>query len=566
MAGLQNLIALYAVLDRETVKAGSGGATAPECLDPALKGVKPGWSSPTQEGGGAVTADGDRPDVTGWGGSDATAAGSVVVGRDPTVMGGGGPAITEYDDSYVQEYVGIEGAPDAAAVPPSQNVDEVLNAITEGIGDGGGLTTPDRARYFAALIGLAQMIPAARAATGRAQIDLSASEPFINALAAIGPREVALDRRATRVRDVAPDLLALTDRANASDGSRMLAAYAVHRGLLPADTLLVGTCSTHLASVNGYQCVVIDTFCGAPDVSLDALQSIVNPFNWAANYSEFFQAMEPLRPWGIEGWTRVRETVALLGIDGVNEVTTHLRFHTSEDRPATPGWSGRGPASARIDYDLDVKYYELDDAPYNRDNDPLVSGGPVNVDRGWINMWTNNSTNDPSQPGVRFRTKKIVQIDDVNPEFQRVALGPLGYGKASAEFLLGPAKAPPSSAHPFIYRGWPAPVPPGSPPPPPPTDQSPPPTAPTSQPAGNSPHFARSAVQIWTDTAKQMTTDYAVVAGRWTTGQLTPTELADYAATTTNRLIRAPFAFLEQMTQVRVPPTGNSTNQGGGES
>jgi hypothetical protein len=577
MAGLENLGALYGLLDRVIVNAGSDGAAAPPCLDPAVKDIQPGWSGPQPVAASSLQSTDQFDFTVPTDGSDPIVAARV----GPHILGGGGFTIGGGDsaesgnDEYVQSFINVRAACDAFGVPSPPSVVEALTDIAQAIGDGQELTTPDRARYFSALVGIAQMLPAARVATSRPQVDLSTSEPFLDVLAAIGPRDVPLTERRTRAADVAPDLLALTTRASANDGNNMLTAYAVHRHLLPSAVQYIGTCTTDVIQVDGVDCAVIDTYCGARDVSLEALMSIVNPFNWALNYNQFFKAVEPVRPWGVDGWTRMRETVSLLGIAGVSEVTTHLRFHTSSDGPGVPGWCGQRPASARIDYDLDEKDYDDDlvDAPYNRANDPIARAyGPVNVDRGWINMWTNNDTNDPTAPGVRVRTRKVVQLDTVNPNFQRIALGPLGYGKASAEFLLGPAKTRPVRYE-FLYRGWPpSPTGPPPPPPPPPNSSPPPPgsqpttaapsaTAPATQPVENPPHFARAAVKIWTDTAKQMTTDYANVAGRWTTGRLTPAELAEYATTTTGRLISAPFAFLDQMLQTRTPPT-----QPGGES
>jgi hypothetical protein len=409
------------------------------------------------------------------------------------------------------------------------SLDETMQAIVRR-SDAQELSTTEQARIFSAIADIARV----DRTSGRSMNTLAQRESVANALAALAPDEDH-GRCLTKVRNATPDIVEMAAGLDPKLGIAPVIRAAVGHGLLHTDALYVGSCWTSEKDIDGLKCVVITTLCQAPDVSLEALMAIVNPYNWAANYPRFFTDMATLQPWGEDGWTRVRETVDLLGIEPnpfseLTSVTTHLRFHTStQDLRGRPA-SRRHSASARIDYELDKS------TPAN--DDPRVK-----VDRGWINMWADNRTNDPTAPGVRVRTKKIVHVEGISPGFQQMALGPLGYGNASAEFLLGPAKAQPPIGWPFTYRGQPAPSPtntPGSP-------------SPSEPPADNAPHFARSAVKTWTDTARVVTTDYADVAGKWMAGRLTADELADYAAKTTENLIRAPFAFLEQMSRPRRP-------------
>ena len=72
---------------------------------------------------------------------------------------------------------------------------------------------------------------------------------------------------------------------------------------------------------------------------------------------------------------------------------------------------------------------------------------------------------------------------------------------------------------------------------------------------------------IWTDTVRDLTNDYADVAGKWTSGKLTADDFVDYAAKTTDHMVRAPLAFLQAMTSPRIPPAPSpGSAQQGGES
>ena len=167
-------------------------------------------------------------------------------------------------------------------------------------------------------------------------------------------------------------------------------------------------------------------------------------------------------------------------------------------------------------------------------------------------MWSEGS-------GVRVRTCKVVFIDADTTDMQQW-VGVFGYGDASAEFLFGRAKDPSrfdGTPKPFDYRGD---APEDT------VGQSPPQrgAAGVGTPF-NAPHFAPTAVSIWTDTAKELSKDYFRVASKWMAGDMTVDGLADYATDAAEVLIRAPFAFIEDMTRPRRPARRRHDPQQGAE-
>lgn len=408
-------------------------------------------------------------------------------------------------------------------------LNQALEKIDTDRMQGKGLNTAQKCRLFVALAAVSQHHAATSVPT-RLENGPNA-ESYFRALAALGDDAVPSSERIARVRASAPMLLQQLADPGVAMTERDVVRAAAEAKLLPGDAVYVGKCDTRTVTINGQECVIVDTECGSPTVSLANLKAVINPFNWADNYREFFTEMAAFGPHVYDGWTRVLETVALGGF-GVNEVQTRLRFRTTEDP--------RG-ASARIDYDLD---------PYPSDDNR--GDGAVRYDRGWINMWADNPAENPALPGVRARTRKIIRIDGVDTWKQEL-VGYFGYSTASAEFLLGSAVDPPVGRKAFLDRG-PEQVGPVS---------APPPQARDGAPAYGR-HFAPTAVSIWADTVEGLMDDCTKVARKWWSAELTVDEVANHAVDTADRLIRAPFAFLDAMTRPRVPqnPSSNSTTRG----
>ncbi|MCW2561104.1 MAG: hypothetical protein JWP55_5068, partial [Mycobacterium sp.] len=297
--------------------------------------------------------------------------------------------------------------------------------------------------------------------------------------------------------------------------------------LLVGDALYVPECFPRRKTVKGRECIVVDTVCRSPDVSLENMKAVVNPFNWDSNYPDFFCGMGNSEPARTDGWGRVLERVGFCEL-GFFDLKTALKFYPSADGD---------PSQARLDYDLD-------------DPAPGPGGdGQVVVDRGWINMRSDNAENDPTKPGVTVQTRKVVHILGWDPYVQGQLVSISGYGTASAEFLFGKAKKPPEDARPFHFLGPEnAAKQPGS------TQETP------------SSHFAPTAVKLWTDTTRDLTNDYVALAQKWLAGRVTLQDLAAYSATTSGRLVSAPWKFLDAMSHARYAPSSDPTSeqQGGG--
>jgi hypothetical protein len=426
-----------------------------------------------------------------------------------------------------------DSSSDVVRVPAPVDLVTTLRAIKSDADAGQSLTTPQKTRLFSAIADVARVsatTPDLISGPLPNFAEPASDEALMGALAELGPDEEPLEVRKARVVAAAPELFEFARKIKTPEDFQQLTRMAVERGVLPVDALYVGTCTTEKVTIDGHECAVIDTQCSSPEVSLKNLLAVVNPFNWADNCPQFFASMLPCGPPDDDGWGRVLETVGLLGVGNL-PVTTQLTFYTSNNG-----------GFATLDFDLDKPT-------------PGEGDGQVRVDRGWINM--TSTSGDPSQPGVRVSTRKIVRIERVSTVLQQT-VGLFGYGNQSAEMLFGRAKNPPATAKPFDYLGEAAAS----------DSKNSALTSPAKPPpADNARHFAPTAVAIWTDTVRDLTNDYADVAGKWTSGKLTADDFVDYAAKTTDHMVRAPFAFLQAMTSPRIPPAPNSGSaQQGGES
>jgi hypothetical protein len=291
----------------------------------------------------------------------------------------------------------------------------------------------------------------------------------------------------------------------------------------------VPLCQAAVRVVDGIRSVVVDTATSSAVVSLANLKKVVNPFNWADNYEDFFVSMDNFvePPYRTDGWKRVRETVGFRGIE-TTQIVTGLKYIATEDLEKN---------EARIDYDLD------DPAPA-KDCD-----GKVRVDKGYINMW--GRTADPNDPGVRVRTRKVVNIANLSPFAQKRLVCLTGYGTASNEFLFNPAKNPSATAHSFMHY-----TPDDAPP------QGQAQQAPT-KPQQPDTHVVATAVGQWAATMQSLTSDYFDLSEKWLGGRLTLADVTDYAQQTTGRLVGAPLEFLEKVNQPRYPGGSGNAGQGG---
>jgi hypothetical protein len=405
-----------------------------------------------------------------------------------------------------------------------------LDRIAETHDRGESLTTPQKSRLFYAISAIARLQAVTEGTAFGESINFRDDEPLVRALTALAPdrsRSAGGESETFESAKVFLDEVARTFRSY-RDFPRVR-ALAVRSGVLPRDVLDVPPCHTSIVTVNGIQAVLIDTACQSEDVSMNNLKAVVNPFNWDENYPDFFCRMQACtrRPARTDGWHRVLETVGFCRYGG-HQLKTDLKFHLFADKS--------NPAAARLDYDLDDPVFGEGD-------------GQVTVDRGFINMWAWNHDNDPAQPGVRVRTRKVVHINNVLPYAQKMLVCITGYALASEEFLFGRAKNP-HGAKPFDYHEDGAS-----------TGQ----TKPAPEPGVPADHVGTTAVKIWADTVTDVSNSCVNLAGKWMAGQLTLDDLESHSRDVGGRLISAPWKFLELVTQPRHPGNQSSdAHRGGG--
>jgi hypothetical protein len=354
---------------------------------------------------------------------------------------------------------------------------------------------------------------------------------YLEALAAVGPDDQPYDGRVEVAGEQFDQFWNHVKGCAGRGHFPSWRAQGAARPLVDPSMHNIPLCNAKVVTVDGIPVVVVDTDLRAPDLYFTDVTSIVNPFNWNENYPDFFISMDPCgEPERPDGWFRVLETVGFRGLGGL-ELRTALKYHSKlED------------TMAHIDYDLD-------------DPTPGPGDGKVIVDRGFINITVDNANNDPNEKGVRARTRKVVHIDGLSPYAQQRLVCLTGYGTASAEFLFsGRADAGPPYPRGFGYY----------------KDETPEPDPTTDAPEKSS-HVAATAVKLWSESAEGIVSDYFELAEKWMDGRLRLSDVADYSAQTTGRLVSAPLEFWERVSQPRYlrgqPRRGSGTgddNQRGG--
>lgn len=414
-------------------------------------------------------------------------------------------------------------------------------ALGEILGDNDSLTTAQKSRLFfaaSAITRVAQVagpsvFPSLIPANGeqkseQTRSDQSGSEQtrsdqqewehltewVVTALDAVGAEQLTADERTARAQafqDVLPYRLPNRQSFYA------FRAYAADQHWIDAETQKIPLCDTAIVTIDGIESVVVDTETSSDDVSLNQLKAVVNPYNWHKNYPDFFCDMTSCRPPDRDdGWRRVLEQVGFCKYGGLN-LKTMLKYVTTEE----------GLYEARLDYDL------------NETTAP-EGDGQVTVDRGFINMWSTQKNPDAS--GVKVRTRKVVHINGILPYAQARLVCVTGYASASNEFLFGPA-ASSAGLKEFTYYDIKVPTA---------AEQAANTTA-TGPGAAPADHVGTTAVKLWTDTIRDLTTNYFDLAGKWVAGNVRIEDVADYGKQVTSRLVKAPMDFMDTVSKPRYP-------------
>jgi hypothetical protein len=417
------------------------------------------------------------------------------------------------------------------------DLDAALRDIGIDILSGNPLTTAQKSRLFfavSAVTRVRQVVPTAfpslppPAEESEDQSDggsgVQNDEGFDNwlafALAAVGPENISEEERLAQAITLKDEVAIRFPNRQSFYAFR---AYAAEQRWIVDETLGIPLCQATIVDIHGIESVVVDTEASSDKVSLNELKAIVNPYNWHDNYPDFFCGMTPCRrPDRADGWRRVLEEVGFCKYEGLN-LRTLLKYVTTEE----------SLYEARLDYDLDE--------PRGPEGD-----GQVTVDRGFINMWSPNR--NPDQRGVRVRTRKVVHINGFLPYAQARLVCITGYASASNEFLFGAASNPPP--YPKEFKFYKTKVQP---------EQE---VNVTATGSGYTPmptdHVGTTAVKLWTDTVRDLTTNYFDLASKWVTGNVRVEDVADYGKQVTSRLVKAPMDFVDAVSKPRYPdgPTG----------
>jgi hypothetical protein len=385
---------------------------------------------------------------------------------------------------------------------------------------GDELTDYEKLRLFHGVAAIAriQSVPASGPLPHLKEND-EMKDAVVGALAYLRPGKASYDERKDETNKTYNKIIGHLE-ATGRRAWPKIAEESVDNGWIDQDVADVPLCKTSLVTVDGYQCVVIDTEFTSKKMSLNDVKAVADPRNWDENYHDFFCDIEqlPARP---DGWGRFLETVGFCGEDREQDVfklVTQLKYYKS-----TPS-----PTEARLDYDLD-------------DPTPGKGDGQVKVDRGFINMRAH--AGKPDKPPVYVRTRKVVHIDGVSPAAQARLVCVTGYGTASREMLLGAARDTDKPPVP-----WDTPV-----------------TAPDTSEQGDAKSaepisdVASAAVKVWSDCAEAVMTRSFDMSDKWMAGRLNINDLANYSRDVGGLLLRAPWEFLEAMNQPRY--SGGQSNQ-----
>lgn len=312
-------------------------------------------------------------------------------------------------------------------------------------------------------------------------------------------------------------------------------AKAKQERLLDPSVPPMRVCVPAVIKVDGADALVVDTEDVTDLISLNEMKAVVNPYNWDRNYPAFFLDMAQSPRQRRDGWSNVIETVGFGGlqVNRSSKLKTALKFHVSG--------VGLNEKEARLDYDLDEP--------------PGLGDGTVSVDRGYINMWAWNpgGGSDPTEPGVAIRTRKVVHINGLSPFAQARLIDVSGYGLGGTELLIEPAlqareSAPDHTCREFDYSGS--------------GDRGPSDQAGTWIEPGS--HFAPIAVALCREHIRDTSDDYFTVADKWLNGSLSHHDLAAFGSKFSERLVTAPWRFLEAMNHPRrIHSQSGETGEGG---
>jgi len=294
----------------------------------------------------------------------------------------------------------------------------------------------------------------------------------------------------------------------------------------------VPLCQPKVMIVRNQPCLVITTEFTNAAVSLKDLKDVIDPVNWARCLSTFFCKMDGKKDRD-DGWSRVLEQVSTTCPILPTRMKTPLKYWKTEGQDEKTQ-----PPTACLNY-------ALDDQPA----DGAKGDGLIVVDEGFIRMTSTDSSLDPTKPGVRVRTRKVVG-------FRNSALTPwgvlacsMGYGDQGIDMILDGVENRVND--PNNWTDWKASTPPPAKSPGQPKD-APPQAPPTTEP-DTSRRAVELAVEMVNECIDDMSGKSAAVAAKWATGTVPIAEMITLNAEFAARLATDPLRFLERL---RNPASG----------
>jgi hypothetical protein len=303
-----------------------------------------------------------------------------------------------------------------------------------------------------------------------------------------------------------------------SDFSEVM-KYAGQHGWVSELVAAIPQCETKAMWVCGHLCVVLTTEFSSQQVSLDQLENVIDPLNWAKCLPFFCEMDEyPNRP---DGWSRVLEHVSMTcPIPNTPQMVTPLKY-----------WKGQGntnPPSSQPSAWVD---YELDDDPASGE----TGDGLMLVDQGFIRM--TSTVGNSATAGVRVRTRKVAAFRDLAYFPAALFACVMGYGSEGMQMLLGGVSSRATSS-----TGW--------------TNWDP--STPTgvggsgqpAQPPECADPTSRAvalAVEMANECIDEMSKKSAAIAAKWASGVVPVAETITYTADLANRLATDPWRYLERL-------------------
>jgi hypothetical protein len=278
--------------------------------------------------------------------------------------------------------------------------------------------------------------------------------------------------------------------------------------------------------VRNQPCLVITTEFTSAAVSLNDLKNVIDPVNWARCLSTFFCEMDRKADRD-DGWGRVLEQVSTTCPILPTHMQTALKYWKTEGQDEKTQ-----PPTACLDY-------ALDDQPA----DGAKGDGLIVVDEGFIRMTSTDSNLDPTELGVRVRTRKVVGFANSALTPWGVLACSMGYGDQGIDMILDGVDN--RMSNPQGWKDWKASTAPAAKSPGQPKDK-PPPGPPTTEP-DTSRRAVELAVEMVNECVEDMSEKSAAVAAKWATGTVPIAEMIELNAEFTARVMTDPWRYLERL-------------------